>query len=66
MALRRSRWSKREEIRPRIAGRIIVAHYAVFDTRVLRSLLKTYQLKTPDVSYACTVEISRTVTAQKA
>lgn len=48
-----------EEIRPRIAGRIIVAHYAVFDTRVLRSLLKTYQLKTPDVSYACTVEISR-------
>lgn len=50
-----------EAIRPRIAGRIIVAHYAVFDTRVLRSLLKTYQLKTPDVSYACTVEISRKV-----
>lgn len=47
--------------RPHIENRIIVAHYAVFDTRVLRSLLKTYNLDKPDVSYACTVEISRKV-----
>lgn len=46
---------------PYIANRIIVAHYAVFDTRVLRSLLKTYHLDTPNTSYACTVEISRKV-----
>lgn len=48
-------------IRPHIAGRIIVAHYAVFDTRVLRSLLTYYHLEKPDISYACTVEISRKV-----
>ena len=39
----------------------MVAHYAVFDTRVLRSLLKTYHLEKPQASYACTVEISRRV-----
>jgi DNA polymerase-3 subunit epsilon len=48
-------------IRPHIDGRIIVAHYAVFDTRVLRSLLQYYHLEMPDISYACTVEISRKV-----
>ncbi|MCH4167318.1 MAG: 3'-5' exonuclease [Megasphaera sp.] len=48
-------------IRPHIDGRIIVAHYAVFDTRVLRSLLTYYKLDKPEVSYACTVEISRKV-----
>lgn len=48
-------------IRPHLDGRILVAHYAVFDTRVLRSLIKTYGLKPPSASYACTVEISRRV-----
>lgn len=47
--------------RPHIENHIIVAHYAVFDTRVLRSLLKTYRLDMPHASYACTVEISRKV-----
>lgn len=46
---------------PHIENQIIVAHYAVFDTRVLRSLLKTYCLEIPHASYACTVEISRKV-----
>ena len=48
-------------VRLHLEGRILVAHYAVFDTRVLRSLLKTYHLETPQASYACTVEISRRV-----
>jgi DNA polymerase-3 subunit epsilon len=50
-----------DRIRPHLEGRILVAHYAVFDTRVLRSLLKTYHLEKPQASYACTVEISRRV-----
>ena len=37
------------DIRKRLNKRILIAHYAVFDTRVL------------DASYACTVEISRKV-----
>lgn len=48
-------------IRPHIEGRILVAHYAVFDTRVLRSLLKTYDLEKPVARYACSVEIARKV-----
>lgn len=50
-----------DRIRPHLEGRILVAHYAVFDTRVLRSLLRTYHLEKPQASYACTVEISRRV-----
>lgn len=48
-------------VRPRLEGSILIAHYAVFDTRVLRSLAKTYGLDLPSLSYACTVEISRKV-----
>lgn len=44
-----------------LKGHIIVAHYAVFDTRVLKSVLKAYHLDVPPLSYACTVEISRRV-----
>ena len=36
-----------DRVRPHLEGRILVAHYAVFDTRVLRSLLKTYELEPP-------------------
>ena len=36
-----------DRIRPHLEGRILVAHYAVFDTRVLRSLLRTYHLEKP-------------------
>lgn len=50
-----------KDIRPHLDGRILVAHYAVFDTRVLRSLIKTYELEPPQATYACTVEISRKV-----
>ena len=50
-----------DRVRPHLEGRILVAHYAVFDTRVLRSLLKTYDLEPPRATYACTVEISRKV-----
>ncbi len=50
-----------DRVRPHLEGRILVAHYAVFDTRVLRSLLKTYELEPPRATYACTVEISRKV-----
>ncbi len=50
-----------ESVRPHLEGHILMAHYAVFDTRVLRSLAKTYHLDLPPVSYACTVEISRKV-----
>ena len=49
------------DIRPHLEGQILMAHYAVFDTRVLRSLIKTYHLEAPAAKYACTVEISRKV-----
>lgn len=49
------------DIRPHLEGQILVAHYAVFDTRVLRSLIKTYNLPGITAKYACTVEISRKV-----
>ena len=42
-------------------GRILVAHYAVFDTRVLRSLIKTYNLDGINASYVCSVELSRKI-----
>lgn len=50
-----------DRIRTHLEGQILVAHYAVFDTRVLRSLLKTYHLEKPFLQYACSVEISRRV-----
>lgn len=50
-----------ETIRPQLDGQILVAHYAVFDTRVLRSLLKEYRLEPPTATYACTVQIARKV-----
>ena len=53
-----SLWNR---IRTHLEGRVVIAHYAVFDMRVLRSMLKTYQLDKPMMRYACTVEISRKV-----
>ncbi|EGS32149.1 MULTISPECIES: 3'-5' exonuclease [Megasphaera] len=46
---------------PQLDKYIVVAHYAAFDMRVLRSLLKTYQLPKPTLRYMCTVELSRRV-----
>lgn len=48
-------------IRSHLDGYILVAHYAAFDTRVLRSLIKTYRLEPLHTTYACSVEISRKV-----
>jgi DNA polymerase-3 subunit epsilon len=48
-------------IKKYIEGYIIIAHNASFDTEVLRSLLDTYQLEYPNLSYACTVNLSRRV-----
>jgi DNA polymerase-3 subunit epsilon len=50
-----------ERIRTHLEGRIVIAHYAVFDMRVLRSMLKTYGLERPRMQYACTVQISQRV-----
>lgn len=50
-----------DQIHPLLDGRVVIAHYAAFDMRVLRSLAKTYSLQLPPASYACTVEISRQV-----
>jgi DNA polymerase-3 subunit epsilon len=48
-------------IKKRLDGAVLIAHYAVFDTRVLRSLIKTYRLQAPHATYTCSVEISRKV-----
>jgi len=48
-------------IKKYLEGHIILAHNASFDTEVLRKLLDVYQLDYPELSYACTVILSRKV-----
>ena len=48
-------------IKKYLEGSIILAHNASFDTEVLRKLLDVYQLEYPELSYACTVVLSRKV-----
>ncbi len=48
-------------IKKHLEGNIILAHNASFDTEVLRKLLDVYQLEYPELSYACTVILSRKV-----
>ncbi|MHB1346198.1 MAG: 3'-5' exonuclease [Candidatus Humimicrobiaceae bacterium] len=48
-------------IKKHLEGNIILAHNASFDTEVLRRLLDVYQLEYPELSYACTVVLSRKV-----
>ena len=48
-------------IKKHLEGNIILAHNASFDTEVLRKLLDVYQLEYPELSYACTVVLSRKV-----
>jgi DNA polymerase-3 subunit epsilon len=48
-------------IKKHLEGHIILAHNASFDTEVLRKLLDVYQLDYPELSYACTVLLSRKV-----
>lgn len=44
-----------------LKGRIVLAHNARFDIGVLRSTLSYYHLDWPELTYACTVKISRKV-----
>ncbi|MDD5658553.1 MAG: 3'-5' exonuclease [Actinomycetota bacterium] len=48
-------------IKKYLEGNIVIAHNASFDTEVLRKLLDVYQLDYPELSYACTVNLSRKV-----
>ena len=48
-------------IRPHLENKIVIAHNAVFDISVLRSMLDIYTLERPNFQYACTVEIARRV-----
>jgi DNA polymerase-3 subunit epsilon len=50
-------WSK--EMRDWIKGYPLVAHNASFDMNVLRALIKTYDLETDSMRYACTVTAAR-------
>lgn len=42
-----------------LAGRLVVAHNAAFDMRVLEAMLRYYDIPVPDFFYACTVQLSR-------
>lgn len=48
-------------IKPHLENKIVIAHNAVFDISVLRSMLDAYGLEYPNFQYACTVEIARRV-----
>jgi DNA polymerase III, epsilon subunit and related 3''-5'' exonucleases len=48
-------------IKPHLDNKVVVAHNAVFDIGVLRSMLDEYGLAYPQFRYACTVEIARRV-----
>lgn len=47
------------EISARLRGRRILAHNAPFDMRVLSALIRTRELETADIEYACTVAMAR-------
>ena len=48
-------------IRPHLEDKVVIAHNAVFDIGVLRSMLDEYGLPHPRFRYACTVDIARRV-----
>ncbi|TLS36218.1 3'-5' exonuclease [Pseudalkalibacillus caeni] len=50
-------WDK--EIRERLEGKLLVAHNASFDMSVLRNVLDAYNLPHPNLTYNCTVNISK-------
>jgi DNA polymerase-3 subunit epsilon len=48
-------------IRNHLENKVVIAHNAVFDIGVLRSVLDEYGLPYPRFQYACTVDIARRV-----
>lgn len=48
-----------KRLSPYLIGRLVVAHNASFDMRVLEAMLKYYSIPIPDFRYACTVKLSR-------
>ncbi len=49
-------WKSINEI---LSGQHVVAHNAAFDMRALMAVLEVYGLEYPDLTYSCTVKISR-------
>lgn len=47
------------EVRPFLAGRLVVAHYAAFDMSVLRHTLDFHDISYPSFEYLCTHVLSR-------
>jgi len=50
-----------EQLWPRIAGNLIVAHNAAFDINVLKKAAHKYRLSVPGFSYACTCRIAKLI-----
>lgn len=48
-----------ERIRPDIENRMVIAHNASFDVRVLCQTLQHFGIELPDFSYMCTVKLSQ-------
>lgn len=48
-----------DEIYEIINGRIVFAHAADFDIKVLKAMIEKYQLKVPDIMIGCTLRISK-------
>lgn len=48
-------------IRPHLENKVVIAHNAVFDIGVLRSMLDEYGLAHPQFQYVCTMDIARRV-----
>jgi DNA polymerase III subunit epsilon len=48
-------------LRPHLENKVVIAHNAVFDIGVLRSMLDEYGLPHPRFQYVCTVDIARRV-----
>lgn len=48
-------------IKKHLEGRTVIAHNALFDISVLKSLLNVYQIDYPKLNYACTVNLARKV-----
>jgi len=50
-----------DRIKPQLEHKVVIAHNAVFDIGVLRSMLDEYGLAHPKFQYVCTVEMARRV-----